>query len=200
MDPQQLATVRRLTAAEGPSLLAVRARAEQTTTPPSPEVGALLRLLAGTGRVRHAVEVGAAGGVSAAWLLGGMGERGVLTSIETDTHLHGVATAGIAETGNADRVRSILGDPAQIADRLSDDGYDLILLQGDPSGHPRLLPHVERLLRPGGLLVARRVTALASGISTLVESVTVDPWASATVLPIDDGLLLARLADGPDGT
>lgn len=194
MDPEQLAAVRRLTASEDAPLAAVRARAEQTTTPPSPEVGALLRLLAGTGNVRHAVEIGAAGGVSATWLLSGMVDRGVLTSIEEDTHLHGLATAGVAETGVGDRVRSILGDPEAVTGRLSDDGYDLVLLQGDPTAHARLLPHVERLLRPGGVLVARRVMALPSGTSSIVESVAVEPWAGATVLPVDDGLLLARLA------
>ena len=197
MDPEQLAAVRRLTAAEDAPLAAVRARAEQTTTPPPPEVGALLRLLAGTGGVRHAVEIGAAGGVTAAWLLAGMGERGVLTSIESDTHLHGLATAGVSETGVADRTRSILGDPATVMDRLSDDGYDLVLLQGDPTAHARLLPDVERVLRPGGLLVARRVAAVPTGISGLLEAVTVDPWSEATVLPVDDGLLLARLAAEP---
>ena len=153
MDPEQLAAVRRLTASEDAPLAAVRARAEQTTTPPSPEVGALLRLLAGNGNVRHAVEIGAAGGVSATWLLSGMVDRGVLTSIEEDTHLHGLATAGVAETGVGDRVRSILGDPEAVTGRLSDDGYDLVLLQGDPTAHARLLPHVERLLRPGGVLL-----------------------------------------------
>ena len=197
MDPEQLAAVRRLIASEEAPLAAVRARAEQTTTPPAPEVGALLQLLAGTGNVRHAVEVGAAGGVSAAWLLAGMGERGVLTSLESDTHLHGLATAGIAEVGVADRTRSILGDPATVVDRLSDDGYDLVLLQGDPTLHARLLPDVERLLRPGGVLVARRVAAVPTGVSGLLEAVTVDPWAGATVLPVDDGLLLARLAPAP---
>lgn len=194
MDAEQLAAVRRLTAAEDAPLAAVRARAEQTTTPPPAEVGALLRLLAGVGGARHAVEVGAAGGVSAAWLLAGMGERGVLTSIESDTHLHGLATAGFAETGVADRTRAILGDPEEVAGRLSDHGYDLVLLQGDPTAHARLLPHVERLLRPGGVLVARRVAAVPTGVSGVVESVTVDPWVESTVLPVDDGLLLARLA------
>lgn len=194
MDAEQLAAVRRLTASEDAPLAAVRARAEQATTPPAPEVGALLRLLAGVGTVRHAVEIGAAGGVSATWLLAGMGERGVLTSIEADTHLHGLATAGVAETGVADRTRSILGDAATIVDRLSDGQYDLVLLQGDPTLHARLLSDVERLLRPGGLLVARRVLAVPSGFSALAESVAVDPWSEVTVLPVDDGLLVARLA------
>jgi predicted O-methyltransferase YrrM len=194
VDTEQLAAVRRLTASEDAALSAVRARAEQTTTPPSPEVGAMLRLLAGMGSVRHAVEIGAAGGVSATWLIAGMGARGVLTSIEADTHLHGLATAGVAETGVGDRVRSILGDPATVVDRLSDDGYDLVLLQGDPAAHARLLPDVERLLRPGGLLVARRVLGGSTDSTALVESVAVDPWSGATVLPVDDGLLLARLA------
>lgn len=192
MDPEQLAAVRRLAAFEDSALAAVRARAEQTTTPPSPEVGALLRLLAGAAGVRHAVEFGAAGGVSSAWLVSGMGDRGVLTSIEADAHLHGLATAGVAEIGIGDRVRSIQGDPTDVAGRLSDGQYDLVLLQGDPAGHARLLPHAERLLRPGGLLVARRVLAVTDGIGAPVEATAADPWAEVSVLPVDDGLLLAR--------
>lgn len=194
MDPEQLAAVRHLVATEDTALAAVRARAEQTTTPPTPEVGALLGLIAGMGEVRHAVEIGAAGGVSATWLLSGVTEKAVLTSIEPDTHLHGLAVAGLAETGVADQVRSIMGDPATVADRLSDDQYDLVLLQGDPARHAGLLAHAERLLRPGGVLVARRVMAVSSGSSALVEAVASDPWTTATVLPVDDGLLLARLS------
>lgn len=192
MDPEQLAAVRRLAAFEDSALAAVRARAEQTTTPPTPEVGALLRLLAGAAGVRHAVEFGAAGGVSAAWLVDGMGPRGVLTSIESDAHLHGLATAGVAETGIGDRVRSIQGEPTDVAQRLTDGQYDLVLLQGDPAGQARLLPHAERLLRPGGMLVARRVLAVADGVAAPVEAVAAEPWAEVTVLPVDDGLLLAR--------
>lgn len=194
MDPEQLAAVRRLAAFEDPALAAVRARAEQATTPPSPEVGALLRLLAGAASVRHAVEFGAAGGVSSAWLVSGMGDRGVLTSIEADAHLHGLATAGVAEVGIGDRVRSIQGDPTDVAQRLSDGQYDLVLLQGDPAEHARLLPQAERLLRPGGLLVARRVLAVSEGIGAPVEAAAADPWSEVTVLPVDDGLLLARRA------
>jgi predicted O-methyltransferase YrrM len=195
VDPEQLASARRLTAQEGPELAAVRSRAQQVTTPVPPEVGALLQLLAASSHVRHAVEFGAGGGVSAAWLVTGMGERGVLTSIESDTHLHGLATAAFADIGITDRVRAILGDPLTVADRLSDDGYDLVLLQGSSDSQHALLPDTQRLLRPGGLLVARRVLPAGHGPSTLVEAVAGEPWAEATVLPVDDGLLLARLQE-----
>lgn len=198
MDAEQLAVVRRLAAPEDAPLAAVRNRAEQVTTPPPPEVGALLSLLAGARRVRHAVEVGTAGGVTAAWLLRGMDSRGVLTSIEGDTHIHGLATAAFDEVGIGDRVRSILGNPGDVATRLSDGQYDLVILQANATTDVRLITQVERLLSPGGMLVARRVMASADGPSAILEAVAADPWAEATVLPIDDGLLLARLTDATD--
>ncbi len=98
----------------------------------------------------------------------------------------------MAEVGIGDRVRSIQGDASDVAGRLSDGQYDLVLLQGDPAGHARLLPHAERLLRPGGLLVARRVLAVTDGIGAPVEATAADPWAEVSVLSVDDGLLLAR--------
>jgi predicted O-methyltransferase YrrM len=192
MDAEQLAAARRVVADEPEAVLAARARAEQVTTPPTAEIGALVALLASTAGVRHAIEIGTAGGVLAPWLLKGMDPRGVLTCIDADTHVHGLATAAHSEIGIADRVRAILGQPLEVADRLSDDQYDMVVLQSNPASDVRLLPQVERLLHPGGLLIARRVMASPDGPSAMLEAVAADPWIHATMLPVDEGLVIAR--------
>ena len=194
MDEQVLTEVRRLIAAEPAAVTSARERAGQATTPPSPEVGALLRWAVSTCDARTAVEIGAAAGVSGLWLLGALPARGVLTSIEPDPHAHGLAGAAFEEAAAGSRVRSILGDPGTVLPRLSDAAYDVALLQSDPEGYPDDLDHARRLLRPGGILIARNVLrpgehgeALARFVKTLAE----DPAFEATVLPIDGGLALA---------
>jgi predicted O-methyltransferase YrrM len=192
MDPELLGAVRRFVTPEDEVLAAVRARAAQALAVPPPEVGGLLRLIIELRVVRHAVEIGAAGGVSAAYVLDGMA-GGMLTSIEVDAHLHGLATAAHDELGNADRVRAILGDPKTVAGRLSDGQYELVVIQHDPAAVLGLLDTAARLLRPGGLLIVRRLCAGHDTAPTdVLDAVTTDPWVSATVLDLDDGLLLAR--------
>jgi predicted O-methyltransferase YrrM len=199
VEPAVLAEVRDLLAPEDASLRAARARAEGVAGLPGPEVGGLLRWAAAVTAARTAVEIGAAGGLSGLWLLQGMDPRGVLTSIEADPHHHGLATAAYAEAGVNERVRSILGDPATVLPRLSDDGYQLCLLQDGHADDPGLLEHALRLLRPGGMLVVRRLAALASGAhadgpATLLAELARDGRLVATVLPLDGGVLLATLA------
>lgn len=194
MDAQVLAEVRRLTAAEDDAAAAARERAAQLPLVPTPEIGALLRWVASLCDARAVVEIGSAGGLSGLWLLRGLADRGVVTSIEPDAHTHGLATQAFDDVDAGTRVRSILGDPRTVLERLSDGAYDLLVLQAQPLTYPMALEHAERLLRPGGMLVARGILrpgdhadSLARFLQDLVDGDAFD----ATVLPIDDGLALA---------
>jgi predicted O-methyltransferase YrrM len=193
-DARVLAEVRRLTAVEEAPLLAARDRAGERYAPPSPEVGALLRWAVTTCGARTVVEIGAAGGVSGLWLLAALPTGGVLTSIEPDPHGHELAAEAFASVPSRSKVRSILGDPATVLPRLSDGAYDLALLQAVPNGYPQDLVHARRLLRPGGMLIARGVLhhgEHGDALARFVQDLAEDPAFSAVVLPVDDGLALA---------
>jgi predicted O-methyltransferase YrrM len=194
-----LAELRRLVADEQGALATARERAAQSGDVPSPEVGALLAWAATTVGARHVVEVGSAGGVSALWLLRGMEERGVLTSVEHDAHRHGLATSAYESAGVAERVRSILGEPGQVLPRLSDDGYDLVLVQGRASEYPVYVEHAVRLLRPGGVLIARDVLRPGDGadaLATFAVELAEHDRLAGTILPVDGGVALATLTTG----
>lgn len=197
VDGEALARVRALTAAEGPTLAQARIRAGQAMPLPSPETGALLRWAATATGARTVVEIGAAGGVSGLWLLQGMAERGVLTSVEFDPHHHALASSAYADAGATGRVRSILGEPTSVLPRLSDGGYDLCLVQARPSEYPEYLTHALRLLRSGGLLVARDVLRSpadeAEELARFHQALAEEESLTSTVLPVDGGLALATL-------
>lgn len=197
VDPQLLTEVRRLFADEPELVHEARERATGLA-PPSPEVGALLRWTVRTLGATTVVEIGAAGGVSGWWLATALPERGVLTSIEADPHAHALADDALAGSPLRTRVRSILGEPATVLPRLSDHGYDLVLLQTLPTAAPELLDHARRLLRTGGVLVVRgalRPGDHAESLARLLQALADDPGFSSTVLPLDDGLALATRED-----
>jgi predicted O-methyltransferase YrrM len=194
VDARVLAGVRRLTAVENSVLQAARDASGDTLRPPSPDVGALLRWAVDTTQAQTVVEIGAAGGVSGLWMLAALPDRGVLTSIEPDAHAHELAADAFRAARAGQRVRSIQGDPATVLPRLSDHAYDLALLQADPVGYPEDLEHVRRLLRPGGMLIARGVLRASEHIDELarfIQELAEDPSFSTVVLPVDGGLALA---------
>jgi predicted O-methyltransferase YrrM len=192
-----LSEVRHLTAAEDEVQQTVRARAEAVAHVPAPEVGGLLRWAATTVVARNVVEIGAAAGITGLWLLAGMEHRGVLTSVEPDPHHHGLAATAYSDAGAAERVRSILGDPTAVLPRLSDAGYQLCLIQGEPSDYPTYLEHACRLLEPGGILVARGVlrggTPAAEALARFHQQLAEDERLVTAVLPLDGGIALATL-------
>jgi predicted O-methyltransferase YrrM len=194
MDGTALARVRELTAAEDEATLAARDRSDRDDLP-SPELGALLRWLGATVGARTAIEVGSAAGITGLWLVRGLTEKGVLTTIDDDPHAHGLATDAYQRAGIAGRVRAILGDPGEVLPRLSDGSYDLVVLQGPAYAIVDPLEHARRLLRPGGILVALGLLASgdhAEARARFVQALADDPAFSPVVLPLDEGVALAN--------
>jgi predicted O-methyltransferase YrrM len=199
-DPDLLATSRALGAPETGALAAARERAAATFEVPSPEVGALLRWTARRTEARTVVEVGSAGGVSGLWLLGGLTDHGVLTSIEPDVEAHEMARDAFASVEGGRRVRSINGEVATVLSRLAEDSYDLVLLQSEPTSYLEDLDLARRLLRRGGVLVALGVLRPGDdteSVRRFLQAVIEDPGLDTIVLPVDDGVALAtRIDDG----
>jgi len=188
------AELRALFAAEDQAVVDARSRATDAR-PVTPEEGSLLRWLAGRlpRDAADVVEVGAAGGVGALHLIPALPTTATLTTIEPDTNAHALAAEALEVAGHADRVRTILGDPAEVLPRLADGRYAMCVLQTNPSRHPALLGDVLRVLAPGGLLVVRGVlrrgehgSALARLLGTVAEHEGLD----ATVLQEHDGVML----------
>lgn len=173
------------------------ARARATDARPvTPEEGALLRWLAGRlpADAADVVEIGAAGGVGALHLLAALPTTATLTTIESDTESHALAAEAVEVSGHHERVRSILGDPAEILPRLTDGRYAMCVLQCSPTRYFALLDDVLRVLAPGGLLVIRGVLRRGEHgalLARLLGAVAEHPMLDATVLDEYEGLLLA---------
>ena len=191
--------------AEDDVLERARARAEEFgCVPVQPGTGAALRLLAAALSARAVVEVGTGAGVSGVWLLRGMPEDGVLTSIDIETEHQRAAREAFVEAEVApNRTRLISGPALEVLPRLTDGAYDLVLLDADKMEYAEYLEQAVRLLRPGGVLAVDnalwhdRVADPAqrdettTTIRELGKAVRANPALVSAMLPVGDGLLTA---------
>ena len=101
---------------------------------------------------RTVLEIGTGEGLTALSLLSEFPAMR-LTTVEKDEQRRAAALAHFAEFGVQGRVRSILGDAAEVLPALRE-GYDLIFLDGPKAQYVHYLPELKRLLCAGGVLFA----------------------------------------------
>jgi len=181
--------------------------AEVGVVPISAGGGAVLRFLASVTGARSVVEVGTGSGVSGMWLLRGMQEDGVLTSVDIEAEHQRLAREAFAEAGIASqRYRLIPGPALDVLPRLTDNHYDLIFVDAAKNEYIGYLDEAARLLRPGGIVAfdnalwGGRVAdpaqrdAQTTAIRELGRTLREDERFMSMLLPVGDGLLVAQRA------
>jgi predicted O-methyltransferase YrrM len=194
-------------------LVAARARAEEVGVRPiGSGGGAALRFLAAVLEARAVVEIDTGTGVSGVWLLRGMRSDGVLTTVDIETEHQRLARESFNEAGIApQRVRTIAGSALDVLPRLTDGHYDLVFADGDKREYGAYLDEALRLLRPGGVVAfdnalwhdrvadpsQRDDETLA--VRELVQQVAATDGLVPALLPVGDGLLVAKKEWIPEG-
>ncbi|GAB08728.1 putative O-methyltransferase [Gordonia araii NBRC 100433] len=189
---------------EDEALVAARGRAQELGAPTiSPAVGAMLALLARAAGAKSVVEVGTGVGVSGLWLLAGMADDGVLTTIDPESEYQQAAreafTAADIPVG---RTRLINGSPTEVLPRLADASYELVFLDGEVLDHPRYVTEAIRILRPGGVVVLHQADAMdpshtgpvADAVREAALVVADDDRFLPVIIPLGTGLLAAAKA------
>ncbi len=170
----------------------------------TPAVGALLSLLTRLSGGRAVVEVGTGAGVSGLWLLSGMREDGVLTTIDIEPEHQRLAKQAFTEAGiGPGRTRLIGGRAQEVLTRLADESYDLVFIDAAAPDQPDYVVEGIRLLRPGGVIVVHHaaldgragdpaahdseVTAVREAARLIAE----DERFTPVLVPLGDGILIA---------
>jgi len=184
---------------------AARARAaEFGIAPVSVGTGALLRLMAAASGAHSVAEIGTGTGVSGVWLLEGMVDDGILTSIDIEAEYQRAARESFVMAGvKPARTRLIAGRALDVLPRLADAAYDLVLVDGDPQEAGAAVEQAWRMLRPGGILVVNDALAggrvadparrdeLTVAVRELGKEVRSRDDGLAALIPTGDGVLVA---------
>ena len=186
---------------EDAAVLGARRAAESAgRRTPAPRTVATLSFLAAAANARHVASVGAGAGVTSLGLLRGMTDDGVLTTVDVDAEGQRLARTALDQAGiSRSRARLITGVPAEVLPRLSDDAYDLVLLDAPAAELDGLLDEALRLLRDGGLLAVVGVDEVAAAgegddaeaLRSLAARVREEEGLVEAVLPVEGGLLVA---------
>jgi caffeoyl-CoA O-methyltransferase len=170
-----------------------------------PAVGHLCYLLARTISARRVFELGSGYGYSTAWFARAVKENGggVVHHVVWDDDLSARARKHLAALGLDDTVHYTVGE-AVGALQKTDGEFDLIFNDIDKRGYPAALPVIESKLRPGGLLIVDNLlwsgyifdrkdrSADTEGVRKLTRLVMKSPQWTASIVPIRDGVLVAR--------
>lgn len=189
-----------------PELEAMEQEAERTQFPIiGPACGHLCYLLARLTGARSVFEMGSGFGYSTAWFARAVKENGGGRVYHTvwDQQLSDRARRHLAALGLDDVVEYVV-DEAVHALRASAGPFDLVFNDIDKGGYPGSLPVIAEKLRPGGLLITDNLiwsgrilddtdhTDSTNGVREFTRMITTDASWTASIIPIRDGLLVAR--------
>ena len=166
--------------------------------------GRLLSMLSHMIKPERILEIGTYTGYSAICLAEGLTENGKLTTIDINEELEDIAREFIQKANLENKIEYIIGDAMQIVPQL-DEQFDLVFIDADKKNYCNYYHLVFDKVKPGGYILADNVLwsgkvvedyeALDSETKIIMDynkMVHEDPRVQEILLPIRDGLMLAR--------
>ena len=158
MIPNPEAYFRKLVPTRDTLLVALEEEARKEGIPiVGPVVGELLFILARATTAKHILELGTATGYSAIYLAQACDAfEGRVVTLEIDGGMARRAQANLEKAGLEHRVEILVGDAFEEMTKMQGP-FDFAFLDIDKESYAGALSHCERLLKPGGFLVADNV-------------------------------------------
>jgi len=179
----------------------------------SPEQGAFMQLFAAAIAVRRAIEIGVFTGYSSISVARALPADGKLVALDVSPEWTDIAREFWDKAAVADRIELRLGPGEQSLRAMLDDGeagsYDFAFVDADKEGYPVYYELCLELLRPGGVVAFDNAfmggVVVAPGpddpaartMNELNARVFADTRVDASLVPVADGLLLARKRASP---
>jgi caffeoyl-CoA O-methyltransferase len=173
-----------------------------------PEQGQFMALLVRLLGVRHCLEIGTFTGYSALAVALALPPDGRVLTCDVDERTTAVARRHWDAAGVGERIELRLGPAAATLDRLLADGvagsFDFAFIDADKPGYDGYYERALRLVRPGGLIAIDNVLwggavadpgrndADTAALKALNRKLHGDERVDLSVLPLGDGLTLAR--------
>lgn len=166
--------------------------------------GNLLKILSLLVQPKNVLEIGTFTAYATLCLADGLEEGGVVHTIEKDVILEEFILSTIEKYGYEDRIKLHIGNAMEIIDQIEGD-FDLIFIDADKANYPAYFEKCVSRLRSGGLIIADNILWYGKvvlpvkdsdketkAIKLFNETVSKDPRFDSLILPIRDGIMVAR--------
>jgi predicted O-methyltransferase YrrM len=184
------------------------AKLEQAQMQVAPEQGQLLALLVKLIGARRTLEIGTFTGYSAMAVALALPEDGRLVACEIDANCAAIAERHWRAAGVAHKIELKLAPALETLDRLlaggARDAFDMTFIDADKENYQVYYERCLSLVRRGGLILIDNMLwngwvadpddrqPSTEAIRELTRRVHADPRVDSALVPIGDGLLIAR--------
>jgi predicted O-methyltransferase YrrM len=156
------------------------------------DTGEFLAVLVRATGARRILEVGTSNGYSTLWLAeAAAAHGGVVTTVELSGAKVAMARENVARAGLQASVDLIEGDAGDVLAGGADASFDLVFLDSARTAYLDWLPQIERVLRPGGLIVVDNATSHAQELAPFMQALRCAPGWSTSLVPVGKGEFLA---------
>ena len=156
------------------------------------DTGEFLSVLVRATVARRVLEIGTSNGYSTLWLAdAARAIGGAVTTIESSEYKVGLATTNFARSGLASCITLVHDDAGLVLGRSADGAFDLVFLDSERPEYVGWWPHLQRVLRPGGLLVVDNATSHVEEMASFVALVEANPHFTTSLVPVGNGEFLA---------
>lgn len=166
--------------------------------------GNLLKVLSLLVQPKNVLEIGTFTAYATLCLADGLAEGGVVHTIEKDVILEEFILSTIEKYGYEDRIKLHIGNAMEIIDQIEGD-FDLVFIDADKANYPAYFEKCVSRLRSGGLIIADNILWYGKvvlpvkdsdketkAIKLFNETVSKDSRFDSLILPIRDGIMVAR--------
>lgn len=174
-----------------------------------PEVAHLLGLLVGLVQPEQVLEIGTAIGCSAIYMARAM-QQGTITTIELQQERYELALENFKRVGVTEKIHAVLGDARVLVPKLEQQ-YDFIFMDAAKGQYQEFLTVADRILKPGGLLVAdnvllngwvvdlnyprHRQKTMVYRMKAFLEQFKENQQYQCSIIPLGDGVALIRKSE-----
>ncbi|CAB4547035.1 unannotated protein [freshwater metagenome] len=171
---------------------------------PTAAVGNFLKFATQLTGAKSVVEIGTSSGVSGLWILQGLPNDGVLTTIDAEREHSKIARTVFEEADiPATKYRIITGNLIDVVGKLADNSYELVVTR-DAMDLFEIVQESYRLLKAGGLLVIDQALSDGKVADTtqrdpesiarrdVIKVIKEDTRWNSSVIPIGAGVLVAN--------
>jgi caffeoyl-CoA O-methyltransferase len=193
-----------------------RLRAETASHPQvnmqiAPDQGQFMQMLVRLAGARRAIEVGVFTGYSSLAVMLAMPPEGRMLALDVSEEFTAVARRHWQAAGVAGRIELVIAPAAATLEARLASGeagqYDFAFIDADKTGYLGYYEQLLKLLRPGGLIVVDNTLwsgevanpenreASTQALRAFNDALHQDPRIDLALLPVGDGLTLARLRE-----